>query len=391
MSSIRVGIIGVGFAGKFHYESLQAVRRVDVEVIGVTSKRKESREAFAAEHGIKAFDSVESMLDEVDVLDICSPPYVHEVNMLAAAERGKHIICEKPFTGFFGPEEIDESWHGDREPKGPMFDAVREKMERIKAAIEKAGVMFAYAENFVYAPAVQKEREILEKTQAQILRMVGEESHNGSGSPVYGIWQYAGGGSLVGKGCHPLSAVLYLKRVEGEASGAGPIRPKSVTSRVHQLTRIPGYRDKGFIRTDYHDIEDFGCMHIVFEDGTVADISTGETTLGGLYDYLEVFANNHRTRCRISPNNLLDIYNPKGEQFKDIYLLEKLSTQEGWSPAAPDENWALGYYAEMQDFMTCAAEGKQPICGMDLAIDSMLVIYASYLSDERKGAEVEIL
>ena len=46
-----------------------------------------------------------------------------------------------------------------------------------------------YAENWVYAPAVQKEREIVVKTGAQILRMIGEESHSGSHSPSYGIWR----------------------------------------------------------------------------------------------------------------------------------------------------------------------------------------------------------
>ena len=50
----------------------------------------------------------------------------------------------------------------------------------------------------------------------------------------------------------------------------------------------------------------------------------------------------------------------------------------------------MGYTAEMQDFLTCAAEGTQPVCGMALAIDTMLVIYAAYLSDERSGAEVAV-
>ncbi|HUW56171.1 MAG TPA: Gfo/Idh/MocA family oxidoreductase [Planctomycetota bacterium] len=390
MSAIRVGIVGVGFAGKFHYEALRTVHGVDVEVVGATSKTKRGREAFAAERHIKAFDSVETLLDEVDLLDICSPPYVHETNILAACQRGKHVICEKPLTGYFGPEGADEAWRGDVEPKAPVLEEVRERLERIAGAVRKAGVMFGYAENFVYAPTVQKEREVIQKTNAQLLRMTGEESHSGSGSPVYGIWRCAGGGSLMGKGCHPLTALLYLKRVEGETSGAGPIRPRCVTARTHQLTRVPRYRDLGFIRTDYHDIEDYGWMHVVFEDGTVADVVTGETTLGGCYDYLEIFANNHRTRCRISPTNLLDLYNPRAEQFKDIYTVEKISTKEGWSPAAPDENWSMGYTAEMQDFLTCAVEGREPVCGMALAVDTMLVIYAAYLSDERKGAEVAI-
>lgn len=40
--------------------------------------------------------------------------------------------------------------------------------------------MLGYAENWVYAPAVQKEREILEKSGGYILWLIGDESHSGS-------------------------------------------------------------------------------------------------------------------------------------------------------------------------------------------------------------------
>jgi predicted dehydrogenase len=390
MKTVRVGIVGVGMAGNYHHECLERVYGVKVEVVGCVSRRKERREAFAAERGIRAFESVEAMLPEIDVLDICSPPLVHEDHIRAAAKAGVHVICEKPLTGYFGPEAAGDAWHGNREPKGPMFEAVRQKLADLKKTVNDAGIMFGYAENFVYAPSVQKEREVIEQSGAQILRMLGEESHSGSHSPDYGIWQRAGGGSLVGKGCHPLTALLYLKRVEGIARSGTPIRPKSVTGRVHQLTRIPGYRDAGFLRTDYHDVEDYGWMHVVFDDGTVGDVVTGETTLGGIYDYVEVFANNHRTRCRLNPVNMLDVYNPDHEQLKDMYLVEKITTNEGWSPVSASENFTGGYLDEMQDFMTCAAEGREPICNLDLAIDTMLVIYAAYLSDERDGAAVEV-
>lgn len=390
MKTVRVGIVGVGMAGNTHHECLERVHGVKVEVVGCVSRRKARREAFASKRGIRAFESVEALLREIDVLDICSPPLVHEDHIRAAAKAGVHVICEKPLTGYFGPEGAGDAWHGDREPKGPMFETVRQKLADLRKTVSDAGILFGYAENFVYAPSVQKEREVIEQSGAQILRMLGEESHSGSHSPDYGIWQRAGGGSLVGKGCHPLAALLYLKRVEGVARGGTPIRPRSVTGRVHQLTRIPGYRDAGFLRTDYHDIEDYGWMHVVFDDGTVGDVVTGETTLGGIYDYVEVFANNHRTRCRLNPVNMLDVYNPDHEQLKEMYLVEKITTNEGWSPVSASENFTGGYLDEMQDFITCAAKGREPICSLDLAIDTMLVIYAAYLSDERDGAAVDV-
>ena len=310
--------------------------------------------------------------------------------ILAAASAGKGIICEKPLTGYFGPEDADESYYGNKDSKKEMLEKVIESLAVIAKAVRDSKVFFGYAENYIYAPSIQKEREIVEKTKSQILRMFGEESHNGSASDVYGIWRYAGGGSLIAKGCHPLGGVLYLKQIEGQARLGRPIRPVSISSRVHEITRSDKYVDAGFIRTDYHDIEDYGMMHIVFEDDTIADILASELVLGGSYDFIDVYANNHRTICRISPTNIVDTFNPSGRQYEDIYTIEKISTKEGWSPAAPDENFTVGYLAEMQDFITCAATGKQPESGLQIALDTTATIYAAYLSAENNGKEIEI-
>ena len=390
MRTLRVGIVGAGMAGRFHLECLRRVYGVGVEVTGVTSLRRESREAFGRLHRVPVFEDVGSLLERVDLLDVCSPPYAHEEAIIAAASARKGIVCEKPLSGCFGPPGADERYHGDLDSKREMLDAVVRRIGRIAEAVRQNGVFFGYAENFVYAPSVQKEREIVEKTGAQILRMAGEESHNGSASAVYGIWRFSGGGSLIGKGCHPLGGMLYLKRVEGMARLGVPIRPASVSARTHELTRLPGYRDAGHIRTDYHDIEDYGLIHVVFEDGTIADVTASEVSLGGIHGHIEVFANNHRTRCRISPTGLVDTYNPRGEQYKDIYLVEKASTKEGWSQAAPDENTTMGYQAELQDLATSAALGRPPQSGLELALDTTATVYAAYLSAERLGAEVAV-
>ena len=386
---IRLGLVGTGFAGKYHLECLRRVYGVDVEISGVTSLREESRESFGKTYGIKVYNDTESMLEGIDILDICSPPYVHEETIIAAANAGKGIICEKPLTGYFGPKGCKD-YDGGADSKTAMISSVLEKLGRIADAVTKNRSFFGYAENFVYAPGIQKEREILEKTKSQILRMTGEESHNGSASSVYGIWSKSGGGSLIGKGCHPLGAMLYLKRVEGLANTGKPIRPSTVSARTHKITRLENYRDGGLIRTDYHDVEDYGFMHVTFEDGTVADVLTSEIVLGGIYDYVEIFTNKHRSRCRISPSGLMDIYNPRGNEFSDIYLMEKVSTQEGWSMAAPDESFTMGYQAELQDFIMSASEKREAQSGLGLALDTTAAIYAAYVSDEQHGIETKI-
>jgi len=385
---IRVGLVGARFAARFHWNGYRRVFGVPVEVVGVTSQSPESRETFAREHGIRAFASLEELCDDVNVVDICTPGAAHEPLAVAALRRGKHVVIEKPFTGYYGTGEAN--FRGNTFSKETMLREALSSCDRILAAAREAERRICYAENWVYAPAIQKEREILTKTGGQILWLIGDESHSGSHSPYYGKWKFSGGGSLVGKGCHPLSAALYLKRAEGEARNGKAIRPATVSARTHEITRLKNFRDAGFLRTDYDDVEDYAQAHITFDDGTVADIFTSELVLGGVHNWLEVFSNNHRTRCNLNPTDALETYNPKEELLKDVYIVEKTGTKQGWSRPAPDEDWQHGYPQEFQDFMEAVAQGREPLSGGELARDTVAVLYSGYLSAERHGAEVTI-
>jgi predicted dehydrogenase len=386
MATLRVGVVGSRFAAHLHLAAYRRVYGVDVRLAGVTSPTAERREAFARETGATAYPSLATMLPHVDVVDVCAPPAHHEPAALEAIEAGKHVVVEKPFTGAFGTPGVA----GNRTSKEALLKDALASADRIVRAARRRGVVLGYAENWIYAPAVQKEREIVEKTDAQILWMLGGESHSGSHSPIYGIWRHAGGGSLVGKGCHPLTACLYLKQVEGRARHRRPIRPASVSCRVHEITRLPGFRDRGFLRTDYEDIEDYSALHVTFDDGTVADVFATELVLGGVHNYLEVFANNHRTTCRLNPVNLLDTYNPAAVQFKDVYVVEKIGTKEGWSHPAADEEWQQGFYGEIQDFLECCVSGRAPQSGPTIAHDTVATLYAGYVSAERGGQEIPV-
>jgi predicted dehydrogenase len=388
MATLRVGIAGAGFAARLHLLSYRRVYGAGVRLAGVTSPTAERREAFGRESGATPYPTLAAMLPHVDAVDVCAPPAAHEPLALEAIEAGKHVLVEKPFTGAFGAPSGDVP--GNRADKQALLDAALASADRMVGAARRRGVVLAYAENWIHAPAVQKEREIVEKTGAQILWMLGGESHSGSHSPVYGIWRHAGGGSLVGKGCHPLTACLYLKQVEGRAREGRPIRPATVSARVHEITRLPGYRDRGFLRTDYEDVEDYSQLHVTFADGTVADVFATELVLGGVHNWLEVFANNHRTTCRLNPVNLLDTFNPEAAQLRDVYVVEKIGTKEGWSHPAADEEWQQGFYAEIQDFVECCLHGRRPQADALVAQDTVAALYAGYLSAERGGQEVAV-
>ncbi len=385
---VRAGIVGSGFAANLHYEGMHRVYGTDVDLVGVYSPTAANARRFAEPRGLTTLPSLEALLDQVDVVHVCASPAAHEAIAVAALGRGVHAVVEKPLTGWFGDGSADfDAAHASMQT---ALEGALASIDRMLEAEAKSKAMILYAENWVYAPAIQKEREIIEKTGAQVLWMHGEEAHSGSHSQAYGFWRLNGGGALIGKGVHPLTAALYLKRVEGRARNGRPIRPAAVSARTHAITRLDGFADRGFLRTDYHDVEDFSATHVVFEDGTVADIFASEIVMGGIHNWLEVMANNHRAVCNINPNTAMQTYNPAEDQFRDVYVVEKIGTKQGWAPTAPDEDFITGFPQEVEAFYRSVATGERPESDSRLAADCISTVYSAYLSAERKGAEVPV-
>jgi predicted dehydrogenase len=386
---LRTGIVGSGFAARFHYDALMRVFSVKVEIAGVYSIAQQELEEFAGSRNLVTFNNLDELIENSDVIHVCTPPVTHEPIVIAALSKNKNVIVEKPFTGYFG--DGSEDFNGDTFSREEGHSQTIGSIRRMLEAERKSEGRIMYAENWVYAPAIQKEREILEKTGAQIIWMHGEQSHSGSHSLAYGQWKYSGGGSMIGKGCHPLSAAIYLKHAEGKARDGKPIRPRTVTSRTHAITRMPSYKNEGNLRTTYKDIEDFALLHIVFDDGTIADLFASELVLGGVNNKLEINTSNHRTICNIGPNNAMQTYTPDGENYRNLYVVEKTETKQGWSSISPDEGWFNGYQHEMDAFYRSAAYGDPIESNSSLAADVIATIYAGYVSAERKGEEVAII
>jgi predicted dehydrogenase len=383
---VRVGLIGAGFVARLHAEAYRQVHGVDVELRWVTAARPERAAAFAAEFGSQrtAVD-VQTILDdpEVDVMDLCAPSHLHAGLAIEAARAGKHVVVEKPLTGFFGSA---------RTPRGEMLRAALESVDAVIGACRTAGVRLCYAENWVYAPPVQKARRLLAASGGPILRMIGEESHSGTHAPINKRWETGGGGSLLGKGCHPLGGALFLKSDEGKRLHGTPIRPVSVMAEVAQLADTAVFKASAprFLNTvDGSNVEDWGSMLITFDDGTVAQISASDTVLGGIRNQLVVYGAKAVVFCNINPNDALQAYAPDPAVFGEEYITEKIETKAGWSFPQPDEDWMAGYPREMQDFMESVALGREPLSGGELARDVTAVIYGAYLS-AAEGCRVDL-
>jgi len=92
---MKVGIVGAGFMGTTH---AAAWAKTPAETVGFTAETHQEAGALAERYNAKVYSSVEAMLPDVDVLDICSPTHLHHEMALKAASAGKHIVCEKPLA-----------------------------------------------------------------------------------------------------------------------------------------------------------------------------------------------------------------------------------------------------------------------------------------------------
>jgi predicted dehydrogenase len=135
-----VAMIGCGWAGVRHAQAFkQCGVRVAWAVDVIESRAAELRRQLNSE-GRLATDYQEALRDpQVDAVDICLPHDLHEPVALAAAQAGKHILCEKPVA------------------------ATLEEADRMIAACEKAGVVLMVAENETFSPLVLKVRQLLDQ------------------------------------------------------------------------------------------------------------------------------------------------------------------------------------------------------------------------------------
>jgi predicted dehydrogenase len=382
MAKIRVGLVGCGFVSELHLYAYKRVYGVDAEVTAVAA-RGDHVLAFAKKHQIRTTyrDFRQLLADkEIDVVDICTPPALHAEMIVAAMQADKHVICEKPFSGYFG-RDGDKTPIGKHVPKSLMYERVMEEMAKTCAAIKASGRLFMYAEDWVYAPAVSKIVEIIEATKDKILFMKAEESHSGSHAAHAAQWAMTGGGSLIRMGCHPLSTVIYLKQVEARARGE-KIAVTAVTADVGNVAAGLEPQERAYIKANPVDVEDWGMLTLTFSDGTKSTVFSGDMIMGGVRNVVETYTSGGALVANITPNNHLVSYLTDEEKLKNVYITEKVDRKTGWQFVCLEEEWTRGYLQEIQDFMECAATGRAPRADVALAYETIKVNYAGYWSAE---------
>ena len=179
------------------------------QIVAVVERSVARRDAVARlSPGIRTMTSLDEIADgEIDFIDICTPPALHAAPMLAALERGWHVICEKPLL---------------IEPA--VFDEVR------KAAV-RTGRAIVPVHNWTYAPIVQRATALVSEGAIGRLRRVSIETLRQRDcavpDPDHPNWRrdavIAGGGILMDHGWHAVYLALHWF---GEA-------PASVSATLH--------------------------------------------------------------------------------------------------------------------------------------------------------------
>lgn len=386
MDKVRLGVIGSQFVAHLHLNSLSSLRGSKVEVVAVASKNREHAQSFAERFNIPDYyDDYRLILErkDVHVVDLCVTTNLHHTIAMDAAHAGKHIICEKPLTGYFGEAQAIS--------RQRMREEALKNAASVRKAVQTNRVKFCYAENFVYAPPVTKLKSLMKACQGTVLDIRAEESHSGSHAAYSRQWKTSGGGSFLRMGSHPVGAVLHLKHYEGIMKYGRPIRAKSVLGDVGQLTKLEAFRrePKKWIVDAWEDVEDWSAALITFEDGSKGTIHATDVSLGGVKNSVSVFMSNAAAYVNINPNTSLVVYSPETALFGSEYISEKVETKAGWQFPSPDEDWMRGYPLELTDFIDAVLCDREPISGIDLAEEVVEVIYAAYASAE-KGTRIEL-
>jgi predicted dehydrogenase len=142
---IRVGMVGYKFMGKAHSHAYHDVARffdltAEPAMVALCGRDEAAVRAAAARFGWQGHETDWRRLvarPDIDLVDIGTPNNMHAEIAIAAAEHGKHVLCEKPLA-----MDLDQA-------------------RRMKAAVERAGVVHMICHNYRFAPAVQFAKKLI--------------------------------------------------------------------------------------------------------------------------------------------------------------------------------------------------------------------------------------
>ncbi|MCA0133093.1 Gfo/Idh/MocA family protein [Winogradskyella alexanderae] len=133
---LKAGVLGAGHLGKIHLRLLNQSQKY--ELVGFYDADPENAKLVVEEFGYKYFNTIDALIDAVDVIDIVTPTLSHYDCAKEAIKKGKHIFIEKPITKTVEEAEAIRTLVAEHGVKGqvghverfnPAFIAVRDQIE----------------------------------------------------------------------------------------------------------------------------------------------------------------------------------------------------------------------------------------------------------------------
>ncbi len=218
MKKYNVGIIGYGWVASAHIPAINATSQG--QVTAVYSSRELNAGEVSAKHGgkIRTYTDLDEMLGDPDIhaVSVCSYPYQHTAQVIAAAKAGKHIIIEKPLA---------LSW------KDCLV---------MKRAVDAAGVKTCVCFECRYSSQFLTTKSIIDQGLLGDLHYGEIDYYHGIG-PWYGQFRWntrkdAGGSALLTAGCHALDALLLCLGTDVEEVTSYDTRSRSQTFKPYEYT-----------------------------------------------------------------------------------------------------------------------------------------------------------
>ena len=345
---VRVGIVGSKFAADFHADSYSRNEHADVVAVAAIDNLEEISSKWNIPD---TYEDYNEMLkrDDIDLVSVCVPNFLHHDVAIAAARAGKHVLCEKPLA------------------------TTVEDAEEIIAECAKAGVKLVYAEDWVFSPSLRRvEKIIAEGAVGEILYVKGKEVHNGTHSPFAKNKQTCGGGCLIHLGIHPIGWILHLLGDEGN----NPV--------VEVIGKCNNGQADNYVHKD-NGGEDFGLGVMKFKGGQTAFIEGNYITVGGMDDKVEIYGAKGVIKVDLTFGSNVDVYSTPGYS----YAIEKAEHTLGWTKPAVDEFYNLGYVDELRYAVDCVRKDMEPKygCSGRLGLACLQIVNVMYQSS-REGRTI---
>ena len=332
---VRVGIIGSGFEADIHAESFRIMPE-EAEVVAVASPTPGNAAKLAEKYGIpRAFTDYKRMLeeDDIEMVTITAPNYLHARMTVDIANAGKHVVCEKPLC------------------------VTLEEADMMIETCAHRGVLLMYAEELYFTPKYVKAKEMADQGAFGKVYMVKQsEKHFGPHAAWFWDVDLSGGGVMMDMGCHGAAFCHWFLG-----------RPAVKSVYCQMATHVHADKTKG---------EDDAICIIEFDGGAVGLIEDSWARRGGMEDRIEIHGEGGVTYADLHMGNAL----PTFSEYGYGYAVEKAPTTKGWTYPVFEELWNYGFPQELHHFARCVRGKEEPQATGEDGRVVQEILYAAYQS-----------